>query len=427
MNIFSMPVMSMIAGVVLIVSDRERNNDTCVPRAKKRKVVRDPDEVLRSLTVRFSGDLPQTSFRAKYRISKALFKDIRSKLNDLRPDFWCQRECAFKYKGPHLDTKILFCLQVLAGAKVPAIDFHFGLGKTNAYKIFKQFCNDIVVLFKEQLALPSAEKVKKLMQMSKIKHQLPGCIGSIDCMTLEWDKCPVQYAGACTGRHKRPTLVLEACCDSNLVFWHGYFGCPGSNNDLQVYYSSPLNEAIASGRLPSVDYELGGHKRKVPYLLADGIYPNQGVFAKSMRVNGLVNHLTENQMRWNTKQESARKDIERAFGILKKRFIILKSPVEYHSVAEITNIVLCCMLLHNLCVQYNNNTVEPEFNVEAEFEAENEIPPTYNHEEFMNFLNNSATEYTREGLANFSKAKFKELHLALIDHMAMVHENQESN
>ena len=59
------------------------------------------------------------------------------------------------------------------------------------------------------------------------------------------------------------------------------------------------------------------------------------------------------QIRWNKWLESVRKDIERVFGILKKRFLILKYGMEYNSQKKCDNVFLACCMIHNILHAHN--------------------------------------------------------------------------
>jgi hypothetical protein len=50
-------------------------------------------------------------------------------------------------------------------------------------------------------------------------------------------------------------------------------------------------------------------------------------------------------------QEGVRKDTERAFGVLQARFHILKIPMQSLSMENITNIVMACVVLHNIILE----------------------------------------------------------------------------
>ena len=54
---------------------------------------------------------------------------------------------------------------------------------------------------------------------------------------------------------------------------------------------------------------------------------------------------------WSTSVESTRKDIECAFGILKKRFLILKNPIRQQIKHNIERMFLTCSVLHNMTME----------------------------------------------------------------------------
>ena len=83
---------------------------------------------------------------------------------------------------------------------------------------------------------------------------------------------------------------------------------PGSLNDINVLDRSPVFVALAEGRAPPVNYTVNGHEYTMGYYLADGIYPNWSTFVKT-----IPRPLGEKRKYFASKQESARKDVERAF------------------------------------------------------------------------------------------------------------------
>jgi hypothetical protein len=61
-----------------------------------------------------------------------------------------------------------------------------------------------------------------------------------------------------------------------------------------------------------------GHEYSMGYYLADGIYPEWATFLKSIK-----DPPTERERIFAKVQEAARKDIERAFGVLQAKFAIV--------------------------------------------------------------------------------------------------------
>jgi hypothetical protein len=91
---------------------------------------------------------------------------------------------------------------------------------------------------------------------------------------------------------------------------------------------------------------VNGNQHNIGYFLADGIYPEWAVFVKSIRIP-----ITEKEKLYAQEQEGARKDIERAFGVLQRRWCILKLPARLYDRAVLRDVVLACIILHNMIVE----------------------------------------------------------------------------
>lgn len=50
-------------------------------------------------------------------------------------------------------------------------------------------------------------------------------------------------------------------------------------------------------------------------------------------------------------KEGARKDIDRAFGVLRHRFYILKQPIRLYDRNQLHKVALTCIILHNMIVE----------------------------------------------------------------------------
>ena len=91
---------------------------------------------------------------------------------------------------------------------------------------------------------------------------------------------------------------------------------------------------------------VNGHMYKLAYYLTDGIYPKWSTFIQSITLPQCPKQALF--AKW---QEAARKDVERAFGVLQARFAIVKNPVRTLDIEKIGKIMRACIILHNMIVE----------------------------------------------------------------------------
>ncbi|GJW49034.1 ALP1-like protein [Tanacetum coccineum] len=101
------------------------------------------------------------------------------------------------------------------------------------------------------------------------------------------------------------------------------------NNDVNVLRQSPIFNDLKSGRAPDVPFVANNVPYKRGYYLTDGIYPQWAVLIKSIKNPGMNDH---KRILYKTKHEAARKDMERAFDVLKQNEAISPDffPEEQH-------------------------------------------------------------------------------------------------
>ncbi|XP_047977459.1 putative nuclease HARBI1 [Salvia hispanica] len=291
---------------------------------------------------------PADVFRRRFRMRRSLFLRIVNALSARYPEFRLQRDAAGKPGLSPLQKCTVAIRQLAYGGSADMFDEYLQCGETTGNECLKNFCQGVREIFGEHyLRSPDAADCQFLLDWHWRTHGFPGMLGSIDCMHWQWKNCPTAWRGQFTTGYKgtHPTIILEAVADQRLWIWHAYFGIAGSNNDLNVLNSSPLFNERINGLGPSIEFTANGNVHNMGYYLADGIYPQWPVFLKTIRCP-----LGDRRRYFARAQESARKDVERAFGVLQSRFALVKGPTRFFYQGDIADIMYACIIMHNMII-----------------------------------------------------------------------------
>jgi hypothetical protein len=102
--------------------------------------------------------------------------------------------------------------------------------------------------------------------------------------------------------------------------------------------------ALHEGSL--VVFEANGHKYNYGYFLADDIYPRWQTFVKP-----IIQPRDKKQTQFHNVQATARKDVERAFGILQAQFAIVRWAARFWDQECLWYIMNACVIVHNMIIE----------------------------------------------------------------------------
>ncbi|GJU48040.1 ALP1-like protein isoform X1 [Tanacetum coccineum] len=130
-----------------------------------------------------------------------------------------------------------------------------------------------------------------------------------------------------------------------------YFGPSPKYPDYYFRRRYLLNHSLLFDDLlddiaPVVPYDVNGVTFEKGYYVADGIYPQWAAFVKSFTVAR-----DERNAVFKRRQESARKDVERAFGVLQGRRHIIAQSARAWTVNKLRRIMYTCIILHNMILK----------------------------------------------------------------------------
>ncbi|KAL5719056.1 hypothetical protein ACHQM5_011888 [Ranunculus cassubicifolius] len=313
-----------------------------------RFVKRDYDEALVRFNANYFNEdclFTLEQFKNRFRVSRDVFLRIYHRLRN-HPLF-IRKTDGLGHKGIHPKVKITAAFRYLAyGSAANTLDETYFLGIQTTIDALLHFCTAMNEEFgSEYMRIPNKADVARILEDSEARGW-PGCLGSLDCTTWEWKNCPISQVGQYMGKTHEATLVMEALCSHDGWIWHSLCGMAGGFNDITVLDHSNLFEPYCTGALPPVNYYVNGVHYNMGYYLCDGIYPKWACLINAERVLD-----TAAKRNFTKVHEATRKDIECSFGRLKGKWHILERPARFHYREDMTNVMNCCVILHNMAVQ----------------------------------------------------------------------------
>jgi hypothetical protein len=214
-------------------------------------------------------------------------------------------------------------------------------------RVFNRVLNAIVQLHPEVVKQPSNDIVPpRIRNDSKMYPYFKGCIGAADGTYIH-AHVPEEDATRYRNRKGDITQNVLGICSFDGLFCYVMPGWEGSAHDTRV-----LQDALGADLKPD----------EGKYYLVDAGYGMRKGFLAPYR--GVRYHLKEqyqSQQKPENKEElfnlrhaQLRNVVERIFGILKRRFRILRSPPEYPFTTQV-KLVFALTALHNFIRLHNDD------------------------------------------------------------------------
>ncbi|CAL2256928.1 unnamed protein product [Prunus armeniaca] len=231
------------------------------------------------------------------------------------PDHLFRRRNADGLLGLSSLQKITATLRMLAyGNAADNLDEYVSIGESTTLESLKRFVKEIVATFgDEYLRLPNTNDITRLLAIRDQRHFL-GMLGSIDCMHWRWKNCPSAWQG--------------------------------SHNDINVLDQYSIFNELAGGHAPPVNYSINGNNYTMGYYLDDGIYPTWSTFVKTIPAPQ-----GNKKKYFVAAQESVRKDVEYAFGVLQSHFAIVRGAARLWDQNTLKDIMIACIRMHNMVIE----------------------------------------------------------------------------
>lgn len=182
--------------------------------------------------------------------------------------------------------------------------------------------------------MPSGNDVTRVMGQFQAIAGMPAIIGAIDCTHIKICRPPGDRPELYRNRKGYFSLNVQAVCGPDLQFFNVVSRWWGSAHDSNIFDNSRLCQ----------EFEDGLHRG---HLLGDAGYP-----CRKYLLTPLINPREPNDIRYNERHTKTRNTIERAFGLLKRRFSCLGKCL-YTALENSKNIIVAALVLHNIAVVQN--------------------------------------------------------------------------
>ncbi|GJU24663.1 ALP1-like protein [Tanacetum coccineum] len=340
-------------------------------QVSRNSITRDRAGAHEHLVAAYFTDSPmynEKRFRQTFQMARPLFNQIVNAVTTHSAYFQSNPD----YAGRESISPLIKCTSAI---RQLAYVYKLCTGSTNSF-------STVGSIKSYEDLFPTVTDVEKLYRHHEEKHGFPGMLGSLDCTDWEWFVCPYAFKGQYVRRDHglNPFILLEAVASQDLWIWHAFFGVAGSNNDINVLYQSPIFNDLKTGRALKIPFVANGVTYPSGYYLVDGIYPELAPLVKTIPEPADDDH---KRILYKQKQESARKDVERAFGVLKKKWAILANPARALRKDRIVSMMYTCIILHNMIRKYKNYAISPRWFPE---EAHQPDDPLRNEEQVQRVM-----------------------------------------
>ncbi|KAG0717769.1 putative nuclease HARBI1 [Chionoecetes opilio] len=273
-------------------------------------------------------------FLARFRLSKESFDTLLTEIRHLLPSSRDRRGLRI---SPSL--QLLVALRNLATGNFQlTLADTADLSQPSVSRCLKTVVHAIAEVAPRYIRFPTPAEEAGVMQAFSTIAGMPGYIGCLDGTLIPVRGPGGEEAELYRGRKGFYAYNVMDVCDASLCVINLVMHWPGSAHDSRVFIESQLCRTLQGGQYRG-------------FLLGDSGYAN-----RTYLLTPFPNPRAPHEGRFNASQVRTRNCVERVFGILKRRFAVLATPIRT-TVASRSDIIVATFVLHNIAV-INNLSLE---------------------------------------------------------------------
>jgi hypothetical protein len=204
-------------------------------------------------------------------------------------------------------------------------------------------------LFSVYIHTPTGDRLQDIIEKFRDITGVPNICGAIDGTHIPLLTRPDAHITPISADFfnckKFHSVLLQAVCDIDKIFWNVCAGQPGGVHDVGQFRWSSLYQDLHQRRILQDPSIIVRGVQIQPFLIGDSAYLSRPYLLKNFKPgNDPVLH---DQVRFDSAINSGKVVIENAFGALKNRWRILKC---FNSdVDKCPTVIVACCVLHNYC------------------------------------------------------------------------------
>ncbi|KAH8021958.1 hypothetical protein HPB51_019602 [Rhipicephalus microplus] len=313
----------------------EETSDLAVVAMLVAKIIREDRHRVRLYVESVFDSYNDKEFRRLFRLQRCTTEMITA---DFESSSYYPRGGRGRQKITALKTMQIALAYLGTQWSMNAIADKFGVSESTVHVAIRRVLDFLLSISEREIRWPNDEEAARnkrafraLGRCDGVEAGLPDVISAIDGCHVRITRptdCEEDYYNS----NEFHSIILQAVCDADMVFFGVFVGFPGRAHDARVLEESFLFEEAAS----RFD---GG------YLLGDAAYPLLPWLLPPYR------HVTSSWQPWMSKfnhvHSKQRVVIEIAFGLLKERFRRL-DKIDVNSIPQAVEIVMAACVMHNL-------------------------------------------------------------------------------
>lgn len=275
-------------------------------------------------------DYPDEHFKARYRMSKDVFRELCA---IVEPGIAAKNNI-----GVPIEEMLLVALRFYATGSMQAVNGDaIGIAQCTVSRIISKVSREIAALYPRFIKWPDQHQAPSIAsgfeRMVNTRYPsaipFPRVIGAVDGTHVQLLAAGVENRENFRNRKGFISLNVQAICDNNLLFTNVVARWPGSVHDSRVFKMSEVCSRLEAG-------ELRGY-----WLVGDS-----GYACAPFLMTPIANPSSRAEERYNFSHIQTRNVIERAFGVLKRRFSCLHGEMRL-SLQNSMSTIIACFVLHN--------------------------------------------------------------------------------